>query len=77
MAGNYLKGGTPSEIYQQLLAIGASTDHAGLTASAKEVWTDDGAGSKNLAPFTMSTGEIIMTSTKKMAVGDTGDFAEV
>ena len=74
MAGNYLKGGTPSEIYQQLLAIGASTDHAGLTASAKEVWTDDGAGSKNLAPFTMSTGEIIMTSTKKMAVGDTATY---
>jgi len=71
---NYLKGNTWSTIYTQILGVGATGDHAGLTSSLKEVWTDAGDNSKNLAPFKLSTSAIQMTTTSKLEFFDTGIY---
>ena len=52
---NFLKGNTPATIYTQLLSVGGSADHAGLTGSLKSVFTDDGAGSSNTSSVKHST----------------------
>ena len=72
--GNYLKGETPSTIYKQLLSVGGSADRVGLTASLKDVWTDDGAGSKNLAPFQLSTAALSFSTTKQLQFRDTAIY---
>jgi hypothetical protein len=72
--GNYLKGETPSTIYKQLLSVGASADRAGLTASLKPVWTDDGGSSANLAPFQLSTAALSFNTTKQLQFRDTAIY---
>lgn len=72
--GDYLKGSTWSEVYQSILGVGAAADHAGLTASEKDVWTDDGAGSKTLAAFQLSSDTLLMRSTNNLAFGDLGTY---
>tara|TARA_Y100000593_G_scaffold24598_1_gene49056 strand:+ start:3278 stop:6010 length:2733 start_codon:yes stop_codon:yes gene_type:complete len=69
--GNYLKGNTPGAIYKQLLSIGQAADQAGLTATLKPVWTDDGGTSANLAPFQLSTAALSFNTTKQLQFRDT------
>ena len=52
---DFLKGNTPATIYKQLLGVGAAGDHAGLTASLKQVFTDDGAGGATASSIKIST----------------------
>ena len=73
--GDYLKGNTWSAIYQSILGVGGTGgDHVGLTASEKDVWTDDGAGSKTLAAFQLSSDTLLMSSTNNLAFGDLGTY---
>jgi trimeric autotransporter adhesin len=67
---NFLKGNTPSAIYKQWLSVGESGDHAGLTATLKSVWTDDGAGSKNDSPFKLSTGALRLETSNQLRFRD-------
>ena len=71
---NYLYGNTWSTVYKSVLSVGASADHAGLSASLKDVWTDDGAGSKNASAFQLSTVALKMVSTNKLLFQDTGTY---
>lgn len=71
---DYLKGNTPSALYQQLLSVGNAADHVGLTGTLKPVWTDDGAGSKNLAPFSLSTAAMRILSTTHLEFFDAGIY---
>ena len=68
--GDYLKGNTWSEVYQSILGVGAAADHNGLTETEKDVWTDDGAGSRNLAAFQLSSDTLLMRSINNLAFGD-------
>lgn len=67
---NFLKGNTPATIYTQLLSVGGSADHAGLTGSLKSVFTDDGAGSSNSSSFKLSTTALRMESSNQLRFRD-------
>jgi len=71
---NYLKGNTWSTVYTQVLGVGATGQHGGLDASLDDVWTDDGAGGKNLAAFQLSTAALQMTGTNKLHFNDDGVY---
>jgi len=71
---NYLKGNTWSTVYTQVLGVGATGSHGGLDATLDDVWTDDGAGSKNLAAFQLSTAALQMTGTNKLHFNDDGVY---
>ena len=71
---NYLKGNTWSTVYTQVLGVGATGTHGGLDSSLDDVWTDDGAGSKNLAAFQLSTVALQMTGTNKLHFNDDGVY---
>jgi len=71
---NYIKGNTWSTVYTQILGVGATGSHGGLDASLDDVWTDDGAGSKNLAPFQLSTSALQMTTTSKLQFHDSAIY---
>jgi len=71
---NFLKGNTPATIYKQLIAVGASADHAGLTATVKQVFTDDGAGGANASALSLSTAAVRVTSNNQLQFGDTGTY---
>ena len=68
--GNYLYGETPSTIYKELLGIGGTADRAGVSASLKAVWTDDGAGSANPSSFTLSSDALRMETTNQLRFRD-------
>ena len=73
--GNYLKGNTWSEVYKKVLCVGGdSADHAGLTASEKNVWTDDGSAGKTLSAFQLSSDTLLMITTNKLAFTDTATY---
>jgi len=67
---DFLKGNTPSAIYQQLLGVGGAADHAGLTASLKSVFTDDGAGSSNASSVKISTTALRVESSNQLRFRD-------
>mgnify|MGYP003113892276 FL=1 len=67
---NFLKGNTPAAIYKQLLSVGGSADHAGLTTVLKSVFTDDGAGGSNSSSFTLSTTALRMESSNQLRFRD-------
>jgi hypothetical protein len=71
---DYLKGNTPATIYKQLVSIGNSADHAGLTASLKPVFTDDGAGGATASSLQLSTAALRVTSNNQVQFGDTGTY---
>jgi hypothetical protein len=71
---NYIKGNTWSTVYTQVLGVGATGSHGGLDASLDDVWTDDGAGSKNLAPFQLSTSALQMTTTSRLQFHDSNIY---
>tara|TARA_R100001510_G_scaffold56177_1_gene61269 strand:+ start:3237 stop:6341 length:3105 start_codon:yes stop_codon:yes gene_type:complete len=71
---NYLKGNTWSTVYTQVLGVGATGSHGGLDSSLDDVWTDDGAGGKNLAAFQLSTAALQMTGTNKLHFNDDGVY---
>ena len=68
--GNYLYGETPSTIYKELLGIGGTADRAGVSASLKAVWTDDGAGSANPSSFTLSSDALRMETSNQLRFRD-------
>ena len=72
--GNYLKGNPPSAIYTQFLSVGGANDHVGLTASLKDVWTDDGDSSIKLAPFQLSINAIRVTGAASLEFRDDAQF---
>jgi len=67
---NFLKGNTPATIYTQLLSVGGSADHAGLTTSLKNIFTDDGAGGSNTSSFKLSTTALRLESTNQLRFRD-------
>ena len=67
---DFLKGNTPSAIYQQLLGVGGAADHAGLTASLKSVFTDDGAGGSNASSLKISTTALRVESSNQLRFRD-------
>jgi|GEM_PF-7078426 hypothetical protein len=67
---DFLKGNTPATIYQQLLGVGGAADHAGLTASLKSVFTDDGAGSSNASSVKISTTALRVESSNQLRFRD-------
>ena len=71
---NFLKGNTPATIYKQLIAVGTAADHAGLTASLKQVFTDDGAGGATASAMSLSTAAVRVTSNNQLQFGDTGTY---
>jgi len=70
----YLKSQQWTDTYKRVLIVGGDADNAGLTASLKSVSTDDGAGSANAAPFLLSTGEVRLSTNKKLEFRDSGIF---
>jgi len=71
---NYLKGNTPATIYKQLIAVGNAADHAGLTATLKPVFTDDGSGGATASSLSLSTAATRVTSNNQLQFGDTGTY---
>ena len=72
---NFLKGNTWSTVYKKVLCVGGdSSDHAGLTASEKNVWTDDGADGKTAACFQLSTDTLLITGTNQLQFNDSGTY---
>ena len=67
---DYLKGNTPATIYKQLLGVGAAADHAGLTASLKSVWTDDGAGGATASSIKISSSAMRVESNNQLRFRD-------
>ena len=67
---DFLKGNTPATIYQQLLGVGGAADHAGLTASLKQVFTDDGAGASNASSIKISTTALRVESSNQLRFRD-------
>jgi len=67
---DFLKGNTPATIYQQLLGVGSAADHAGLTASLKSVFTDDGSGASNASSFKLSTSALRIESSNQLRFRD-------
>ena len=67
---DFLKGNTPATIYKQLLSVGTAADHAGLTASLKSVFTDDGAGSSNASSIKLSTSAVRVESSNQLRFRD-------
>ena len=67
---NFLKGNTPATIYTQLLSVGGSADHAGLTTALKSVFTDDGAGGSNSSSFKLSTNALRVESSNQLRFRD-------
>ena len=67
---NFLKGNTPATIYTQLLSVGGSADHAGLTTTLKNIFTDDGAGGSNTSSFKLSTTALRLESTNQLRFRD-------
>ena len=67
---DFLKGNTPATIYKQLLGVGGAADHAGLTASLKPVFTDDGAGSSNTSSIKISTTALRVESSNQLRFRD-------
>ena len=69
--GDYLYGEKLSTTFKQVVAIGGTADRAGIDATTqKALWTDNGAGSKNLFPFTAATDAMQLTSTKRLEFND-------
>ena len=68
--GDFLKGNKFSTTYQQVVCVGDSSadgNRGGVHASTQKiVWTDDGADSKNLLPFTVATSTMRLNTTKKI-----------
>ena len=71
---NFLKGNTPATIYKQLIAVGGAADHAGLTATLKPVFTDDGSGGATASSLSLSTAATRVTSNNQLQFGDTGTY---
>ena len=67
---DFLKGNTPATIYKQLLSVGTAADLAGLTASLKSVFTDDGAGSSNASSIKLSTSAVRVESSNQLRFRD-------
>ena len=67
---DFLKGNTPATIYKQLLGVGGAADHAGLTASLKSVFTDDGAGASNSSSLKLSTTALRVESSNQLRFRD-------
>ena len=67
---DFLKGNTPATIYKQLLSVGTAADHAGLTASLKPVFTDDGAGSSNTSSIKLSSSAVRVESSNQLRFRD-------
>ena len=67
---DFLKGNTPATIYKQLLSVGTAADHAGLTASLKSVFTDDGAGSSNASSIKLSSSAVRVESSNQLRFRD-------
>jgi hypothetical protein len=67
---DFLKGNTPATIYKQLLGVGAAGDHAGLTASLKQVFTDDGAGGATASSIKISTTAMRVESNNQLRFRD-------
>ena len=67
---DYLKGNTPATIYKQLLGVGAAADHAGLTASLKQVFTDDGAGGATASSIKISSTAMRVESNNQLRFRD-------
>ena len=67
---DFLKGNTPATIYKQLLGVGAAADHAGLTASLKQVFTDDGAGGATTSSIKISTTAMRVESNNQLRFRD-------
>ena len=69
--GDYLYGEKLSTTFKQVVAIGGTDDRVGIHATTqKALWTDDGAGSKNLFPFTAATDAMQLTTTKRLEFND-------
>jgi hypothetical protein len=69
--GDYLYGEQLSTTFKQVVAIGGTADRVGIHATTqKALWTDDGAGSKNLFPFTAATDAMQLTTTKRLEFND-------
>ena len=75
--GDYLKGEKVSTTYQQFVVIGGAADRAGIAASQKQVWTDDGADGRNLFPYTASTTALRLTGTYQLQFQDAGTYIKV
>jgi hypothetical protein len=67
---DFLKGNTPAAIYQQLLGVGGADDHNGLTATLKQVFTDDGAGASNASSIKISTTALRVESSNQLRFRD-------
>ena len=67
---DFLKGNTPSAIYQQLLGVGGADDHNGLTATLKQVFTDNGAGASNASSIKISTTALRVESSNQLRFRD-------
>ena len=67
---DFLKGNTPATIYKQLLGVGAAGDHAGLTASLKQVFTDDGAGGATASSIKISSTAMRVESSNQLRFRD-------
>jgi hypothetical protein len=67
---DFLKGNTPATIYKQLLGVGGADDHSGLTATLKQVFTDDGAGSSNVSSLKISTTALRLESSNQLRFRD-------
>ena len=76
--GDFLKGNKFSTTYQQVVCVGDSSadgNRGGVHASTQKiVWTDDGADSKNLLPFTVATSTMRLNTTKKIEFNDAGVY---
>ena len=67
---DFLKGNTPATIYKQLLGVGGADDHSGLTATLKQVFTDDGAGASNASSLKISTTALRVESSNQLRFRD-------
>jgi len=67
---DFLKGNTPAAIYQQLLSVGGSADHVGLTSALKPLFTDDGAGGSNASALKLSTVALRLESSNQLRFRD-------
>jgi len=71
---DYHYSNDPKDTYRTLLSVG-DKDNLGIDASShRNVWTDDGAGSKTDAPFTLTSTVLRMISTRQLQFNDSGTY---
>lgn len=65
-SGDYLFGSGLSTKYKNLLFVGGSGHSAGLDGTLRATNTDNGAGSVNAAPFTLSTSAMQFSTSQEL-----------